>query len=105
VEIENSLDVFSGPFLVGVVSAIGQDHELSEGKVPVKRQSLFHVKDETPVRVNDEAWADHGAKCVPQVKVILSVSPSEQAELVEEWFRKRFSVPVQKFLLQLRIEL
>ena len=82
-EIEDALGVFSGTFLVSVVAAIGQHHELSVEEMLVERHALFHGKDKTPVRLNDQARARHGTKGVPEVKVIFSVSPAEQAELVE----------------------
>jgi hypothetical protein len=76
VEIENGPDVFCGPLFVRVVAAIGQHQEFSVEEMLVEGHSLFHVKDETAVRVNDEAGADHGAKGASEVKVVFSIGPT-----------------------------
>jgi hypothetical protein len=55
-KIQDTTDIFFGLIFIGIVPTVGKDCKLASGKMAIKCDSLFDVKDETPVWIEHKSW-------------------------------------------------
>lgn len=81
-EIQDVVDIFLRPLLIGIVTTARKYGKLSLGEAAVECEGLVKVKEDAPVRIEHKGRARYRWQQGPQVKYILAIGPSIFTELI-----------------------